>query len=338
VRLTEQDRIVGEVASAVGLAEGTGGVRTVLAALARLEPVSIRRLSRASELPVPIVASICGELRQRRVVSAKRPAQLTERGRRLFGSGRLSLPRVTSCPTCGGRGSMVPGELTSVAAELAKITRRAPPPNLAFNQCHATVGTKLRRVLAMQEADALVGRRVLLLGDDDLVSLAIALVVQRFGTAATVAELVVVDIDAAVVDFIADCLASAPFPVTCRQIDLREDLPAELEGRFDTVVTDPPYTVEGARLFLTRAAAALSGPGGNVFFSFGSRRPGASFRIQQEIVALGFAMRRLQSDFNEYLGAGALGGTSHLYELVATSRPERDAALDIGASLYTRAS
>ena len=64
-RLAERDRIVREVAAAVGLAEGERGVRAVLAAVARLEPVSTRRLSRTVDLPVPIVASVCGELRKR---------------------------------------------------------------------------------------------------------------------------------------------------------------------------------------------------------------------------------------------------------------------------------
>jgi predicted methyltransferase len=334
-RLTEQGRITGEVAAAVGLAEGALGVEAVLSALARLEPVSIRRLSRAVQLPVPIVASICGELRQRGIVSARRPAQLTVHGRRLFAHGRLRLTDAASCPTCGGLGAMLPGELSGVAAELAKISRQAPPPNLQLDQCHCTVGTKLRRVLAMHEADALVGRRILLLGDDDLVSLAIALVVRDFGAAETVTELAVLDVDDAVVDFIRTRLSGVRFPVACLRHDLRDPLPADLECRFDTVLTDPPYTMEGARLFLTRAAEALCGAGGNVFFSFGSRRPGASFQVQQEIGALGFAIRRLQPDFNEYVGAGALGGTSHLYHLVATAAPRRSAVTGFAEPLYT---
>ena len=61
-RLADERRIVGEVAAAVGLAEGERGVRAVLSALARLEPVSTRRISRAAEQPVPIVAAVCGEL------------------------------------------------------------------------------------------------------------------------------------------------------------------------------------------------------------------------------------------------------------------------------------
>src|SRR6185295_93401 len=91
VRSAEPARIAADVAAAVGLAEGPAGVRAVIAALARLEPVSVRGLSRAAELPVPIVASICGELRKRSVVAEERPAQLTARGRSLFSDGGLEL-------------------------------------------------------------------------------------------------------------------------------------------------------------------------------------------------------------------------------------------------------
>jgi predicted methyltransferase len=61
----ETSRIVGEVAVAVGLAEGEAGVRDVLRVVARREPVAVRKVSRATELPVPIVSAICNELRKR---------------------------------------------------------------------------------------------------------------------------------------------------------------------------------------------------------------------------------------------------------------------------------
>lgn len=324
-----------EVASAVGLAEGDAGVRAVLAALVRLEPVSTRRLSLAVGLPVPIVAAICGELRRRFVVSHERPARLTPGGRRLFARGRLDLLHGGTCRTCGGRGIVSPKELTAVARELAAAAEAAPPARLELDQCHCTVETKLRRVAALHEADALVGRRVLLLGDDDLTSLAIAGVVRRFGSEATVAGLTVLDVDPAVVAFARGALAGARFPATFVEHDLREPLPPALVGAFDTVVTDPPYTTEGARLFLSRAVDALDGPGGDVFCSFGSRRPGAALAVQRVIDELGFAIHGLVRDFNEYVGAGVLGGTSHLYHLVATDelRPSVDGTL-IG-SLYT---
>ena len=33
---------------------------------------------------------------------------------------------------------------------------------------------------------------------------------------------------------------------------------------------------------------------------------------------MGFTIRSLTTDFNRYVGAGVLGGTSHLYHLTAT--------------------
>jgi len=315
--LVEKLRIVQEVAAAVGLAEGEAGVDAVIAALSRLEPVSIRRISRTVQLPVPIVASVCGELRKRDVVAHERPAQLTKRGRELFATGRVELPP-SVCPTCAGLGTVVPGELGPLAAELAKFERTAPPARLDLDQCHCTVGTKLRRVLAMNDADALVGRRILLLGDDDLTSLAIQSVVREFGRGSTVPELTVLDVDPELLAFVRDRLADAPFPVSCVHHDLRLPLPPDLWHGFDTVLTDPPYTAPAARLFLSRAAAALGVRGGNVFLSFGSKRPGAAHALQRAIDEMGFLIRRLVPDFNDYLGAGALGGTSHLYHLVAT--------------------
>ena len=292
-----------DVAGGVGLAEGEQGVRTVLRALARLEPVSIRVLSRAVDLPVPIVASVCGELRKRDVVAEERPAQLTPAGRRLFADGMLRSPREA--------------ELRSLRRRLKTIADAAPPPAVELDQCHCTLETKMRRVVAVNAADALLGRRILLLGDDDLTSVAIRLFVERFGSDATIAQLTVLDVDPALVGFIHGELRGAPFPSQTLEHDLREPLPPSLRGAFDTVLTDPPYTIVAARLFLSRAAEAVA-PGSTLFLSFGSRRPGASFALQQAITDSGFAIRRLDRDFNDYLGAGALGGTSHLYVLTAT--------------------
>ena len=316
--MTEESRIVREVAAAVGLAEGERGVRAVLATLVRLEPVSTRRISRAAALPVPIVAAVCGELRRRSVVAERRPAQLTPEGRELYAEGRLRL-RSASCPCCRSGGIVLPAELEPLVRELSEAVRGGPPARLELDQCHCTVDTKLRRLLAVHEAGALVGRRVLLLGDDDLSGLALRLLVDRVGSRETIARLTVVDVDPALVGFLTAELGGAPFPVMCVEHDLRKPLPQELVGAFDTVVTDPPYTTAGARLFLSRAANALDRRG-DVFLSFGSRRPGAAAALQHAIVESGFVIQSLTRDFNEYIGAGVLGGTSHLYHLVAADQ------------------
>jgi N4-bis(aminopropyl)spermidine synthase len=333
--LADAGQVVGDVAAAVGLAEGEAGVRAVIATLARLEPVSIRHVSRTVELPVPIVAAVCGELRKRALVAEERPARLTPAGRRLFSTGGLELGRGGSCRRCHGRGIVVPRPLGRLAPEIEARIARAPAHRLELDQCHCTVDTKLRRVLALHDADALVGRRVLLLGDDDLTSIAVDAVVRSFGTGATVARLAVLDVDPEILAFVERELSDARFPVSCVRHDLREPLPPSLVGAFDTVVTDPPFTVEGAVLFLSRAADALAGAGGDVILSFGSRRPGAALGIQRAIAQMGFAVRRLVRDFNEYVGAGVLGGTSHLYHLAATSELRPLVAGRFDGPLYT---
>jgi predicted methyltransferase/DNA-directed RNA polymerase subunit RPC12/RpoP len=328
--MTEPRRIVHEVAAAVGLAEGDAGVRDVVRAAVRLEPAAVRKISRATELPVPIVSAICNELRKRGVVDRARPVQLTAHGRELFGATGDEVAAEATCPACAQREIVVPASLAPVARRLAAFADRAPTPRVELDQVHCDVETKIRRVLALHEAGALDGRRILLLGDDDLISLAIFLVAERLGVQP--ARVIVVEVDPALVGF----LRRAPFNVHVVAHDLRDPLPATLRGSIDTVFTDPPYTVEGATLFLSRAAEAVSGQSrADVFFAFGGKRPDDLLRVQRAIAEMGFVVRRLVRNFNEYRGAGALGGVSHLYQLASTSELRPLIAARYDGDLYT---
>lgn len=311
--------IVTDVAGAVRLAEGEAGVLDVVRAVARLGPASIRSVSRATELPVPVVSAICNELRRREIVAREPPVQLTQHGLDLFGdvNGRVAFD--PKCRRCRGRGLELPRALGSVISELRAVAEAAPGARVELDQCHCTVETKVRRVLAMYDAGALGGRRVLVLGDDDLTSVAIRLVVERLGRPAAVRGLVVVDVDPDIVAFVGEALSGSRFDVEVAAHDLREPLPGRFCGAADTVFTDPPYTNAGAELFLSRAADATAGRAGrDVFLAFGARRPDDALVVQRAIVGMGFVVRRLAQNFNEYVGGGVRGGTSHLYQLRTT--------------------
>jgi predicted methyltransferase len=326
------DQLIDEVARAVTLAEGRRGVEAVLRALARLEPVSVRALSRAADLPVPIVAAVCGELRRRGVVSEIRPVQFTLEGRRRLAKAGASI--ATACPTCGGRGVALPPALARLRRGLAAVADSAPSPLVELDQCHCTPKTKVRRLSAMHAAGAIDGRRILILGDDDLMSVALLRFARQFRV--PIKELVVLDIDEWLLDFIGVELDGAPFSHLCLRWDAREQLPSSLAGGFDTVVTDPPYTAAGAGLFLTSAVRSLRGEGSDVFLSFGSRRPGVQHQLQRMIVELGLEIRSLTRDFNDYLGAGVLGGTSHLYHLSVAPQASIDETFYTGARRHPR--
>lgn len=328
------ESIISQVATSVGLAEGEAGVRDTLRAIARSEPVAARDISRAVELPVPLVTAVCNELRKRGVVDRSRPVRLTDEGRAALAAAEPDLPG--RCPTCAGRGFVVPDDLTDLAAELTEIAERAPEAKLDFDQTHCTVDTKVRRVLAMYDAGALAGRRILVLGDDDLTSVAIARFAAAAGVPHAVHRLTVVDVDQDLLDFVAAETKGTGVEVETVEHDLRRPLPAELAGAFDVAFTDPPYTVPGAELFLSRAVAALGpGVGHHVFFSFGARRPVETLEVQQLIGRMGLAMRALVPNFNDYVGAGILAGTSHLHHLRTTGTGGPSLTAEHDGPLYT---
>jgi predicted methyltransferase len=204
------------------------------------------------------------------------------------------------------------------------------------------VPTKIHRVLLMHESGALAGQRILLLGDDDLVSVAIARFASLAGlagaasAAAGIRRLAVVDADPDVLSCIREQVAGGGVEVELAEHDLRLPLPDQLCGGFDVVCTDPPYTVAGAELFLSRAVTALaSEPGQHIFFSFGARRPLETLRTQQLIAGLGLAVRSLLPGFNTYLGAGILSGTSNLYHLRSTAQTAPVITGSYAGPLYT---
>lgn len=320
--------VAAEVTAATGLAEGPAGVRAVVREIAR-GAGSTRAVGRATGLPLPLVAAVCGELRSRGVLTAERPATLTPAGRAAFGGGGSELSG--RCPTCAGRG-VLDSAAVSVTAALESAAAAIPPVRVELDQTHCTPGTKTRRVLAMHDAGALAGRRVLVLGDDDLISLAIAEFAREHG--AGPAALTVVELDPALVAFLRERLADAPFPVEVVEHDLAEPLPVRLLSTMDTVQTDPPYTVAGASLFLERAASALhDGAGGEIFLSLGVRRPAETVALQLVLARLGLAVRSMLPGFNDYVGAGVLGGTSALWRLVGAGPVESEPA----GTVYTGA-
>lgn len=314
------DAIVREVTGAVGLAEGEAGVRGVISVVRRSGPVATRTLSRTTGLPVPIVAAIAGELRKRGIVTRERPTRLTPQGRRLFGDATPGRMLDGGCTACDGHGQRVPQVLEPVAAALERISSDAPPARTELDQSHCTVETKLRRALVLHQAGALEGKRIILLGDDDLIAVAIHLLAAHADFGDAIRELTVVDLDAAVLAYLGRQLEDAPFPIRLIEHDLRRPLPPRLVAHFDTVFTDPPYTAAGAEVFLSRAASALAPePGGNVFLAYGPKPPAEALRLQRAVAGMGFVVRRMAPNFNEYLHAGILGGVSHLYHLTSTS-------------------
>jgi predicted methyltransferase len=318
------------VAEAVRLHEGPVGVLDVIRAIARHEPVAVKEISRHAELPVPLVTAVCNELRTRGIVSRERPVRLTDLGRRIF----AATPHIeTLCPTCAGRRHVLPDELTPFIEELEAASLAEPAAKLEIDQTHCTVASKVHRVLLMADFGVL-DRDVVFLGDDDLTSLALA----RFGslTNAGTRRITVVDVDPELLAFIGKQADQWNVDIELVEHDLTKPLPNPLQNAFNVAFTDPPYTVPGAELFLSRAVSALSNTGGQqIFFAFGGRRPDETNEVQSLITGMGLTIRSLTPNFNEYEGAGILAGTSHLYHLRTTDGTAPAITDEHTGALYT---
>jgi predicted methyltransferase/DNA-directed RNA polymerase subunit RPC12/RpoP len=322
------------VAYAVDLQEGEAGVRQILRAIGQLDSPSTRAVSRQVGLPLPVVAAVSNELRARGLVSRERPSRLTPRGRELLGEEAPDLRADVVCSCCQGWG-LGEGPLAGLAGQLSEVMAKAPPVDLTLDQSHCTAKTKVRRVLYLLRHGLLPARNLLLIGDDDLMAVTVAMASVMLGY--PLAErIAVVDVSQEVLGFIDDRMAVLGVNAELAQHDLRKPLAGRLSHEFDLVMTDPPYTAEGARLFLSRSTEVLRpGPGRNIAFSFGPKGPNETMQVQETINELGLMVAGLHRDFNEYHGAGVIGGRSHLYQLVTTQQTKPLMSAEYQGPLYT---
>lgn len=359
----EGEEVLEQVARAARLREGPAGVAAFLRALYRQAPLPTQELARRLGWPVPVTAAVRGEL-ERAGLLRRTPggSALNERGeafvREVLGLRALEDPL---CPTCAGRRIVVdPARWGRILACLEEVHRTNPPVDTTLDQSHGLPETALRRALLMYREGALEGKDVLLLGDDDLVSVAIGLIQESghrdqglgvevesigrgtesgqrgAGGMGQVRRLVVVDVDRRFLEHIAAAGRRWGFAVETLQHDLRDPLPEALRGAFDTVETDPPYTLPGLRLFLSRTLEALRPGGGrDIFLSYAPRDPEGQRALLRECVEMGLAPYSVTPDFNRYAGAGTLGGSGQLLHLRTT--PEARPAISgrYAGPLYT---
>jgi predicted methyltransferase len=187
----------------------------------------------------------------------------------------------------------------------------------------------------MLQNGALEGKRVLLLGDDDSVSIAIGLLGRALRQGDLTRGVTVIDADERRLSFLRDAAAREQLPLVTVHHDLRRPLPADLRRSFDVIETDPPYTLEGARLFLARGCEALTtAADGHCFFSFAHWAPSQTLELQKVFIELGLAVQAVWPNFNRYAGASVLGNLGQLIELVHAGEAAAELP-DFSGALYT---
>lgn len=174
--------------------------------------------------------------------------------------------------------------------------QRRPKAVPEFDQCLATEDTILRRVDFIQERSDLFDNNILVLGDDDFLSIGLA-------STGLPRSITVLDVDPRVLESIGCVASENNLSIILENYDVRKELPWEHKGVFDVVFTDPPYTCGGAKLFLWRAVQAVELQVGRrlyICLSEMDLTPESYSSIQSFALRIGLAIVEIVPSFNKY--------------------------------------
>jgi predicted methyltransferase len=163
---------------------------------------------------------------------------------------------------------------------------------LRYEQQFCTPHTTLQRALKISQALP-NGGKVLVLGDDDLVSLALL----RLGRPELSVD--VLELDPDLVAFIA---AQAGSDLTILEHNLRHGVPESMQGAYDLVTTDPPYAAEGMRFFLDCARASMrSGADSRLYLTTYPGLIEDPEKLGRDWHDLGLTLRQRWDHFSRYI-------------------------------------
>ena len=245
-------RVAERVSRAIQLPTTAGDVRRVLSAA--LASNDFWHIVSLADRPFNQVAETLKQLEAEGWVAfSDGEVHLTQAGRERCRAENVQPRQLHRFSACEGR-SISLAAFADVLRRFETLAADRPKPILDYDQAYVTPETTISRVAIMADRGDLVGKRLLVLGDDDLVGLAAALtgLPQR---------VVVIEVDERLTTFMAELSRREGLGLEVVRHDLRDPLPGDLVGQCDTFCTDPPEAIQGLELFIARGLSSLAGPG-----------------------------------------------------------------------------
>jgi predicted methyltransferase len=286
------------MAQRVSLATGTptsvGSVSRVLGCLRK--SFSFWSLAEHTDLPFPVLSVILTEFQREKIAAVTEGEwALTDAGLRLADDEGAYPQKDNACPACRGKAvNMV--AYRDLVERLESVTRGRPEPLKEMDQGYVTMETASARVALMEARGDLVGRSIFILGDDDLLSIAIGL---RGGAR----RVLVAEADERLIAFIAKASARLNLGIEAVNYNAMDPIPEAWLGKFDVFETDPVEAETGFKLFLQRCILTQEPGAGAGYFGL-TRREASLFkwrRLQAFLLDCGFAITEMIHDFNDYV-------------------------------------
>jgi len=182
---------------------------------------------------------------------------LTEKGRQSINPKDLQY-EARICGVCGGKRIIAKASFKDLVKRFEEIVKERPEPTLDYFQGYMLAEDVVARVALMHHYGDVGGKSIALIGDDDLLSVALALTQLP-------SKITVLDIDKRLGDFITKVNSRHGFNIEYVEYDVAKPLPKSLVGRFDVFSSEPLETLSGLKAFLIRGITCLKKDGVGYF-------------------------------------------------------------------------
>lgn len=302
--------LLNKIANDTKIAEGAPAIEDILRCIYRNQPISTKRISQYTKLPLPIISKVRTILERNRILKRdKKGAIYSKEGLQLIEKNlKFKMPYDLKCPACTGRSIILDDYFEAILKKHKIHSKNRPTVNTSIDQSYATPETATHRAAFMADRGDLEGKRILFVGDDDLTSIPTAL-------SGLCEEVVVMDIDDRLLNLIKNISKKENLNIKTIKHDFRNSIKEEYKNSFDVVFTDPPYTIEGLKLFLARGVEAL-GKEGTLYLAFSHKPINEYLELQKILLNTGFVIYELLPGFNKYEGSEIIGNTTFLARLI----------------------
>lgn len=198
------------------------------------------------------------------------------------------------CASCEGKRIVFGGRFGYVLEEYRKVVGERPRPQVKYFQGYMTERDVVARVALMHHYGDLADKEFILVGDDDLLSIALALT-------GLPKRIMVLDIDERLGKYLKSLNRSYGFSIEFQRYDVSDPLPEDLIGSFDVFSSEPLETWSGLKAFLSRGVSCLKRNGVGYF---GLTTAEASLRkwlkVERLLTEMNLVVTDIIRDFSAY--------------------------------------
>ena len=216
---------------------------------------------------------------------------LTENGRKVA----VSLPMPETCEYCSGKEITIPKEFEKILNKFKEVVKKRPSVSGEFYQEWMYPEEVVARLAYFHFHGDLVDRDFFIVGDDDLLSIALAI-------SGYPRKIFVIDIDPKLIEYIEKIAKQNGWKnVEAMVYDVGEPLPKELIGKFDVFSSEPLETWSGLKAFFLRGMLSLKvGGAGYVGLTNAEASLEKWRKIEEFISSNGFTITDIVRNFSLY--------------------------------------